>query len=208
MLKYNHLAGDDIYLENGYRLIDTEYGDVCEYEDEELLEFEIAKYLALRPGSYTGSQFRFLRRHLKLSQEELAVKLGREGQAIARAEKSKEPVSMAFEAMLRLMFLGKYFSDMPVGRLSNIVEGKERPSNARVVFSKTAAGWSYVFQSAYRTVNTTTGVGSSLLSQVVYACIEAPKLLFGFQLKDELVKEDVGYRPLSEKINWKTIGGE
>jgi len=209
MLKYNHLAGDDIYLENGYRIVDdAEYGDVCEYEDEELLELEIAKYLALRPGAYTGVQFRFLRRQLGLSQEDLAARVGREGQAVARAEKSKDLVPMAFENVLRVLFLGRFYSEMPIGRLLNIVERKERPRNARVIFSKTAHGWTYVFQNSYKTVGTTSREGGSILGQLAEVCRGAPKLIFGMSLKENQLQEDVGYKPLLSDFKWKTIVGK
>jgi len=96
---------DNVYLRNGY---ETEVVDGEEYvsvKDVEKLWKAIGISLAADQRDLSPKELRFLRRHMGLSQEELAKKLQVDVQTVARWEKQQTKISGPANLAIRTLFL-------------------------------------------------------------------------------------------------------
>lgn len=87
MYHYTECGLNNIYLVNGYHEIDTPYGKAVSITNTDGLHKAIARHLITYKPRLTGSEFRFLRKHIKLSQSKLAALIGHSEQAVALWEK-------------------------------------------------------------------------------------------------------------------------
>ena len=105
MFHYLGCGLPNVFLKNGYELIDSPYGKGVTIHDLEGLHNAIGKIIVSSAGALTGQEFRFLRTELELSQAMLANLLGCEEQAVARWEKGKNKrVNAPAERLLRLLY--------------------------------------------------------------------------------------------------------
>lgn len=102
MYHYQECGLNNIYLKNGYHEIDTPYGKAVSITDAEGLNKAIAHNLITYKPRLTGSEFRFLRKQLELSQAKLAVLLSNTEQAVALWEK-KSNIPKWASNMLRML---------------------------------------------------------------------------------------------------------
>jgi len=102
MYHYQESGLKNVYLINGYQVIDTPYGKATAIEDVEGLDKAIAHNLITYKPHLTGSEFRFLRKQVGLSQAKLAALLGNNEQAIALWEKNSKIPKWA-NMMLRML---------------------------------------------------------------------------------------------------------
>lgn len=87
MYHYTECGLNNIYLKNGFQEIDTPYGKAVSISDVTGLNKAIAHNLIAYKPKITGSEFRFLRKYMDLSQVRLAQFLGNNEQSIASWEK-------------------------------------------------------------------------------------------------------------------------
>lgn len=142
MIKYNHFAGDDIYLENGFTSSVVCGEEVYSYQFEDKLELAIAKHLASTPKSLNGHQFRFLRRMIGISQESFAKQIDKDVQTVARLEKSKDKIPRPIELVIRLIFIDKFNLAISLHELNRIYDRTATTPNARVVLNLSNGEWS------------------------------------------------------------------
>ena len=76
-----------VWLVNGYRWHDTDYGPGLSIAYPEGLHRAIGRWVAGKPKRLSGAEFRFLRKELELSQRSLGGYLGADEQAVARWER-------------------------------------------------------------------------------------------------------------------------
>lgn len=88
MYHYRESGLRNVWLRNGYRVLDTPYGEAVEIEKVEQLHRAIAGAVLARPR-LSGREFRFLRCEMNLSQEALAQMLGNSAQSVALWEKGR-----------------------------------------------------------------------------------------------------------------------
>ena len=92
MYHYRESGLRNIWLVNGFETHKTPYGEGISIRDIEGLHKAIGKGLVRKSGKLTGSELRFLRQNMSLSQTKLAHLLGNEAQTIALWEKNgKQP---------------------------------------------------------------------------------------------------------------------
>jgi putative transcriptional regulator len=103
MYRYRECGLDDVTLVNGYKRVKTPYGEGVSIVDIDGLHTAIADVLTKKPGPLTAQEFRFLRKHLKLSQDALANLIGADVQALARWEKSKSAIPGPSDRLLRAL---------------------------------------------------------------------------------------------------------
>jgi len=108
MYHYQSCGLNTIYLVNGYHEIETPYGKAVSIDDVEGLDRAIAHGLITYKARITGSEFRFLRKYLGLSQAKLALLLGNNEQAIALWEKK------AISHNGQLICLGNWYQNILV----------------------------------------------------------------------------------------------
>jgi len=105
MYQYLGCGLPNVFLQNGYELTESPYGNGVVIHDLEGLHKAIGETLVAGPGAITGSEFRFLRTELELSQATLAQLLGCDEQAVARWEKGKsKQVNAPAERLLRRLY--------------------------------------------------------------------------------------------------------
>ena len=103
MYHYQSCGLNTIYLVNGYHEIETPYGKAVSIDDVEGLDRAIAHSLITYKARMTGSEFRFLRKYLGLSQAKLALLLGNNEQAIALWEKKSNIPQWATNMLRKLV---------------------------------------------------------------------------------------------------------
>ncbi len=81
---------DNVWLANGFEIVDTPYGQSVKIDRPNELEAAIAEYLTQKPSRLTGKEFRFLRLQLDMSQKRIGELLGKEAQTVALWEKSEQ----------------------------------------------------------------------------------------------------------------------
>jgi DNA-binding transcriptional regulator YiaG len=104
MYHYVECGLDNVQLRNGFVVKQTPYGEAVAIQDVEGLHLAIGIMLAEKPGKLSGQEFRFLRKELGLSQENLGAILGNTDQAIAKWEKTNK-IPLAPERLLRGIYL-------------------------------------------------------------------------------------------------------
>ena len=87
MYHYRECGLRNVWLANGYDKHETPYGEGVSIHDVEGLHRAIARNLVRKPGKLTGTELRFLRQEMRLSQSKLAEMVGNEAQTIALWEK-------------------------------------------------------------------------------------------------------------------------
>jgi putative transcriptional regulator len=104
---YHYLGAGlpNVYLQNGYELVDSPYGKGVVIHDLEGLHAVLGEIIVSSQGPLVGYEFRFLRTELELSQATLASLLGCDEQSVARWEKGKsKQVNAPAERLLRLLY--------------------------------------------------------------------------------------------------------
>lgn len=95
---------DNVYLLNGFELSETKYGPTVTIHDVEGLHRAIATRLIEEQRPLSPREFRFLRKHMNLTQEDLAGRLGVDVQTVARYEKEQTAIPRPSDLVLRIMF--------------------------------------------------------------------------------------------------------
>ena len=88
MYKYTTCGLSNVYLANGYKKHKTPYGEGISIEDVEGLHRVIADCLVNDKPFLTGTEFKFLRKEMDMSQPRLGRTFGVSAQAVAKWEKS------------------------------------------------------------------------------------------------------------------------
>lgn len=92
MFEYKGCGFRGVFLEDGYTVVDTPYGSGVTITDIDRLHAAIADELIEQEHEMTGQQFRFLRKQLGMTQEDLTPLFGVDVQTIANWEKRQEGV--------------------------------------------------------------------------------------------------------------------
>ena len=87
MYHYRESGLRNVWLANGYAEQETPYGPGLAIDDLAGLHHAIARGLVAKGGKLTGTELRFLRLEMGLSQARLAALLGNEAQTVALWEK-------------------------------------------------------------------------------------------------------------------------
>lgn len=98
----------DLHLVNGFTLGSGPDGPTVSFVDLFGLYDAIAREVAWRRSPLSGGEFRFLRKRLGLSQQELAARFDKEEQSVAKWEKGRVRVPQAEGELLRLFVLSEY----------------------------------------------------------------------------------------------------
>lgn len=143
MYHYTECGLDNVYLANGFKVHETEYGTGVSIENTQGLHEAIARDIVESPHEMTGAEFRFLRIELDLSQRRLGELLNADEQSVRRWEKARnKPVKGAAERMLRSYYLACVDGDGEIKRLiERLAELDSQPPRQKVVLRETPRGW-------------------------------------------------------------------
>ena len=133
----------NVWLANGYEEHETPYGPGTSIHDVEGLHAAIARGLINKPGKLSGTELRFLRQEMNLSQAKLATMLGNDAQTVALWEKRGSQPKMAdrfIRAIYRELQEGNAHIQEMIERLvdSDVVE-----ADARFTLQQDDDGWKF-----------------------------------------------------------------
>jgi DNA-binding transcriptional regulator YiaG len=141
MYHYRESGLRNVWLRNGYRVLNTPYGEAIEIEKVEQLHRAIARAVLTRPR-LSGREFRFLRCEMNLSQEALAQMLGNSAQSVALWEKGRGAPKWA-DRLIRALYREHTEGNASLKEIFARAEANTNASEAKVVrlnFAKTRGG--------------------------------------------------------------------
>ena len=141
MYHYQECGLRNVWLVNGFDMHTTPYGDGVSIHDIEGLHRAIARGLVNKAAKLTGSELRFLRKQMGLSQAKLALILGNEDQTVALWEKRGTQPKIAdrfVRALYREFVEGNaHIRDM----IDLLVDADREEREERINFVQGSQGW-------------------------------------------------------------------
>lgn len=140
-MKYHYTDSglNNIYLLNGFEVVDTPYGKATSVEDVEGLHKLIGSHLCMKQ-KLTGEEFRFLRKEMGLSQSGLGKILGVTDQALAKWEKNGR-VPLTADRFIRLLYLESINENIKIKSFIDQINETDRDEFLRLEIEATDQGW-------------------------------------------------------------------
>jgi len=139
---YTDSGLDNVYLENGYTIHQTPYGEGVSIEDTEGLHQAIGQWLVSLPKPLTGAECRFLRLEMGMTQRDLAASLGLEEQAVRRWEKNRDGhFNGAADRLLRVLYVSYCDNDGEIRVLVERLNQLDQVEHAQGRFADSDNGW-------------------------------------------------------------------
>ena len=101
---YTQCGLGNVYLRNGFEVVSTKYGEAIRIHDMDGLHGAIGMYLIREKKQLDGTEIRFLRHEMDLSQNMLGKLLDKSAQSIARWEKGQTKMDGPADRLLRLLY--------------------------------------------------------------------------------------------------------
>lgn len=143
-MAYHYLESglDNVWLENGYTIHETPYGEGVSIQNTEGLHKAIGEWIIDQPRPLNGAELRFLRLEMELTQRDLAGILGAEEQAVRRWEKARKKVVNGPADRLLRAFYSEYLNgDGSVREIVDRLAALNVIDRAEVRFCETDKGW-------------------------------------------------------------------
>jgi putative transcriptional regulator len=134
----------DVWLENGFAIEQTPYGDGVRIEDADGLHTALALSIATDKKPPTDADLRFVRRSMRLSQNGLAQLIGCSDQSVARWEKDKSEIDPAAERLVRLLVLDHLGTQPPIGRTLTLLAERDDTASEYRLLKREAIAWKRV----------------------------------------------------------------
>lgn len=133
---------DNVWLENGYTIHQTPYGEGVSIQDTEGLHRAIGEWVIQQPKPINGAELRFIRLEMELTQRDLAGILGAEEQSVRRWEKAKgKSVSGPADRLLRALYAEYVSGDGSLRDMVDRLAALNVVDKAEVRFRETDRGW-------------------------------------------------------------------
>jgi DNA-binding transcriptional regulator YiaG len=101
---YKACGLDDVYLLNGFTVEETDYGRGVSVHNIEDLHRAIGMRVISDKKPLSAREFRFLRKQMGFTQDQLAKRLRVDAQTVARYEKDQTAIPGATDAVLRFLY--------------------------------------------------------------------------------------------------------
>lgn len=138
---------DNIYLENGYTIHKTPYGEGISIADTEGLHKAIGRWLISLPKPLTGRELRFLRLEMETTQRNLAAILGTTEQTLRLWEKNRNrPMPGSADRLLRALYSEYTGGDGSVRRMVDRLAELDQIEKATACLRETQDGWQITHQ--------------------------------------------------------------
>jgi DNA-binding transcriptional regulator YiaG len=134
---------ENVFLEGGFEVIDTPYGQGVTINDLDGLHNCIASCLIKKPMPLNGKEFRFLRTELDLSQTAMGDLCGRKERRLRDWEKNNEKVPEPANTIIRIVYKERYDPTVTFEGLSRDIrnlQALDRKAHEMKLVS-TADGW-------------------------------------------------------------------
>ncbi len=141
MYHYRESGLRNVWLANGYDEHDTAYGPGIAIHDAEGLHKAIARGLIAKGGKLTGTELRFLRQEMGLSQAKLATMLGNEAQTVALWEKRGSQPKVA-DRFIRAIYREQNEGNAHIREMiERLVDSDLENGEARITLQQDSGGW-------------------------------------------------------------------
>ena len=140
---YTEIGLDYIYLEDGYTIHKTPYGEGISIANTEGLHRAIGKWLISLPKPLTGAELRFLRVEMDITQRNLAAILGTSEQTLSLWERNrKKAMPGSPDRLLRALY-GDYTKEggSVRGMLERLAELDQIKQPDKACWHETRRGW-------------------------------------------------------------------
>jgi len=128
----------NVWLENGYAVENTPYGEVVSIQDVPGLVQAVCKVLIRKKTRLTGVEFRYLRQAMLMSQASLGKALGRSDQSVANWEKRGKIPKFA-DSMLRVLYAAHSDGNEKVKNIIHALNDVDRAIH--IVMRESKKGW-------------------------------------------------------------------
>lgn len=134
---------DNVWLENGYTVHETVYGQGVSIHDTLGLHQAIGRWLISLPKPLNGAELRYIRLEMELTQNRLASLLGADEQAVRRWEKSRgKGINGPADRLLRALYSEYIDGDGSTRAMVNRLAELDQIAPAKVTFcDDNGRGW-------------------------------------------------------------------
>ena len=136
---YTESGLTNVWLANGYTIRKTRYGEGVSIRDVDGLHRALAQALANKPRM-TGTEVRFLRREMGLSQRGLGELLGVTDQAVALWER-KGRLPKTADRLLRLIYVEHVKGNAPIRATIRRINEMDATHHERIIAEEAKSGW-------------------------------------------------------------------
>ena len=139
MYPYKESGLDNVYLENGYHIHKTPYGEGVAIEDTDGLHRVIGRWLVSLPKPLNGAELRFLRIEMDTTQRHLAEIIGATEQTLRLWEKHRtKSIPGPADRLIRTLYSEYLGGDGSVRRSLERLAMLDQLEKAEVCFQKPA----------------------------------------------------------------------
>jgi putative transcriptional regulator len=139
MYQYKESGLDNVYLENGYQIHSTSYGEGVSIKDSEGLHRVIGRWLISLPKPLNGAELRFLRLEMEATQRHLAGIIGATEQTLRLWEKHrKKAIPGPADRLLRSLYAEFLGGDGSIKRMLEKLATLDQLETAEVCFQQSS----------------------------------------------------------------------
>src|SRR3954471_21865333 len=139
---YQESGLENVYLENGYTIHQTPYGEGVSIHDTEGLHKAVGQWLVSVPKALNGAEVRFLRLEMELTQRNLAAILGSTEQTVRLWEKNRgEAIPGSADRLLRALYSEYIGGDGSVRRMVDRLAALDQDERYQIRLCATPPGW-------------------------------------------------------------------
>ena len=139
MYHYTESGLHNVWLANGYKVRTVGGEDAVAIHDVDQLHRAIGRSLAHKPY-LTGTELRFLRKEMGLSQNRLAELLGSTEQTISLWERGRR-LPKAYDRLIRVIYLEKLDGNVRIREMIDRLIDLDEKDPGKIIFEDTNTGW-------------------------------------------------------------------
>ena len=136
---YTESGLTNVWLANGYTVRKTKYGEGVSIQDADGLHRALARVLSNK-ARLTGTEVRFLRKELGLSQRGLGELLGVSDQAVALWER-KGRLPKTADRLLRLIYVEHDRGNAPIRTTIQRINDMDSQDREQIIAETARGGW-------------------------------------------------------------------
>ena len=137
--RYTESGLTNVWLVNGYTIRKTKYGEGVSIHDMDGLHRALARALSNKPR-LTGTEVRFLRKEMGLSQRGLGELLGVTDQAVSLWER-KGQLPKTADRLLRLIYVEHDRGNAPIRATIQRINDMDSQDRERIIAEEAKGGW-------------------------------------------------------------------